>query len=125
MTATITFFRNASDATPYPAGTVIFRDGDPGHEMFIVVEGEVEIRIGDVVVDVVGPGGIFGEMAIIDAAPRSATAIARVDAKLVAVAQKRFMFLLQQTPQFAIQVMRIMTDRLKRKDPAHGPSASA
>ncbi len=121
MTATIGLFRNSVDTMTFDPGRIIFKEGDPGHEMYVVTEGEIEIRIGDVVLDTVGPGGIFGELALIDAAPRSATAVARVYSKVVPVTEKRFLFLLQQTPQFAIQVMRIMAERLKRRDPQPTP----
>jgi CRP/FNR family cyclic AMP-dependent transcriptional regulator len=121
MTATIGLFRNSVDTMTFDPGRVIFNEGDPGHEMYVVTEGEIEIQIGDAVLDTVGPGGIFGELAIIDAAPRSATAVARVYSKVVPVTEKRFLFLLQQTPQFAIQVMRIMAERLKRRDPQPAP----
>jgi CRP-like cAMP-binding protein len=53
-------------------------------------------------------------MALIESRPRSATAVARTDWKLVAVSEKRFAFLVQQTPHFALQVMRVMADRLRR-----------
>ena len=78
--------------------------------------GEVEIRVGERAVEVVGPAGIFGEMAMIDGAPRTATAVARSDCKLVPIDEKRFQFLVQQTPYFAIEVMRVLAGRLRRVD---------
>jgi CRP/FNR family transcriptional regulator, cyclic AMP receptor protein len=113
--STIHLFDNAGDAVVHPAGTVIFREGEPGDCMYAVVEGEVEILLGDNVVDSTGPGGIVGEMAVIDAGPRSATCRARTDVKLVAVNQRRFLFLVQQTPFFAVQVMQILSDRHRRR----------
>lgn len=108
-------FRN-SDVRSFRAGETIFRQGEPRTYMFVVNEGEAEIRIGDRIVEVVGPGGIFGEMAMIDGAPRTASAIARSDCKLVPIDEKRFQFLVQQTPYFAIEVMRVLADRLRRVD---------
>jgi CRP-like cAMP-binding protein len=116
MTATISFFKSSTDAEPHRAGDVIFREGDAAHDFYVVTEGEVALTIGGEVVDVVGPGGMFGELALIDPAPRSATATAKTDAKVVPVNEKRFFFLIQQTPGFALQVMRAMADRLKRND---------
>jgi CRP/FNR family cyclic AMP-dependent transcriptional regulator len=109
-------FRNQTDFQSFRAGEIIFRQGDPRTFMFVVNEGEVEIRIGSKVVEVVEPGGIFGEMAMIDGSPRTATAVARFDCQLVPIDQKRFQFLVQQTPYFAIEVMRVLVGRLRRVD---------
>ena len=98
----------------YAPGTVIFRQGDPGDEMYVVQEGQVEIRLGDEVVETLGPGEIFGELALIDDQPRSATAVAVTASRLAAVPEARFHFMVQQTPRFALQVMRVMAERLRR-----------
>jgi CRP-like cAMP-binding protein len=116
MTATIGLFRNATDCEFFSAGQVIFQEGQPGDVMYAVTEGEVDILIHDKVINTVGPGDILGEMALIDTKPRSATAIARTDCKLVPISEKRFTFLVQQTPHFALQVMRVMADRLRHID---------
>jgi CRP/FNR family cyclic AMP-dependent transcriptional regulator len=113
MTATISLFRNATDCESFSADQTIFQEGQPGEVMYAVTEGEVDIRVHDKVIDTVGPGGIVGEMALIDTKPRSATAIAKTDCKLVPISEKRFTFLVQQTPNFALQVMRVMADRLR------------
>ncbi|HEU5100134.1 MAG TPA: Crp/Fnr family transcriptional regulator [Roseiflexaceae bacterium] len=62
-----------------------------------------------------GPGGIVGEMALIDDRPRSATAVAATDCRLVPIDERRFTFLVQQTPMFALAVMRVMAERLRRR----------
>ena len=108
-------FRN-QEVRAFGAGETIFKQGEPRTFMFVVNEGEVEIRIGSRIVEIVGPGGIFGEMAMIDGNPRTATAIARADSKLVPIDQRRFQFLVQQTPHFAIDVMRVLAERLRRAD---------
>jgi CRP-like cAMP-binding protein len=81
--------------------------------MFMVKEGEVEIIKYDKVIDRVGPGGIFGEMALIDISPRSATATAKSDCILVPVDEYNFLFLVQHTPYFSLQVMRSLVERLR------------
>lgn len=81
--------------------------------MYTVIEGEVEIIINDTVIETVEPGGILGELALIDNKPRSATAIAKSNCKLVPTDEKRLTFLIQQPPYFSIQIMRIMADRLR------------
>jgi CRP/FNR family transcriptional regulator, cyclic AMP receptor protein len=108
-------FRNQATES-FSAHDTIFSKGDPRTVMYVVQEGEVEIRLGDRVLEVVGPDGIFGEMAMVDGQPRTATAIARIDCKLVPIDQKRFQFLVQQTPYFALEVMRVLVERLRRAD---------
>ena len=102
----------------FKAGDVIFRRGDPTHELFIVQSGEVEIRLGNRVLETLPQYSIFGEMALIDSAPRSATAIASSDAKLVPVSEKQFLFLISNTPYFALNVMRVMARRLRAANTA-------
>jgi CRP-like cAMP-binding protein len=115
---TLNLFREARDAVEYPAGRAIFEEGQAGDCMYAVVEGEVEITQGGKHLRTVPAGSIFGEMALIEHGPRSATALAKTDCKLVAINERRFSFLVQQTPFFALQVMRIMSERLrKREDP--------
>jgi len=111
---TINLFRNTDEYAAFEAGQIVFERGQPGDVMYAVVEGEVEILLGERVIDVALSGGIIGEMALIDSSPRSATARARTACKLVPIGERRFIFLVQQTPFFAIQVMRIMADRLRR-----------
>ena len=83
--------------------------------MYVVIEGEVEIRAKEKTIVTTGAGGIFGEMALIDDAPRSASAVAKTACKVVPIDKRRFNFLIQQTPFFALSVMRIMSDRLRQK----------
>jgi CRP/FNR family transcriptional regulator, cyclic AMP receptor protein len=100
-------------ARDFKAGDVIFSQGDPAQELFIIQSGEVEIRLGNRVLETLPQYSIFGEMALIDNAPRSATAIAVSDAKLVPVSEKQFLFLISNTPYFALNVMRVMARRLR------------
>jgi CRP/FNR family transcriptional regulator, cyclic AMP receptor protein len=108
--------RFADDFEGFSAGQHIFTVGQPGDTMYVVKEGEVEVVVNGKVVDTVSPGGIFGEMALIDKQPRSATAVAKTDCKLVSVNEERFQRLVKQTPHFAIQVMRVMAQRLRHMD---------
>ncbi|HEY2322494.1 MAG TPA: cyclic nucleotide-binding domain-containing protein [Thermoanaerobaculia bacterium] len=98
----------------FAAGDVIFNEGDAGDAMYAVLQGEVEITKHGHTLEVVPVGGVFGEMALIDQEPRSATAKARTDCKLALVNQKRFTLLVQQTPFFALQIMHTLADRLRR-----------
>jgi len=95
-------------------GEVIFRAFDMGAEMYVVLEGQVELTIGSNVVETLGPGEPFGEMALIDQAPRVATATAKTACKLAVIPEKRFLFMVQTTPHFALQIMKVMADRLRK-----------
>jgi CRP/FNR family cyclic AMP-dependent transcriptional regulator len=110
----VDIFRNQKEVVSFSAGETIFTEGEPGAVMYGVIEGEVNIYVGQQLMDTESPGGIFGEMALIDSSARSATAIARTDCKLAPIDQKHFQFLVQQTPYFAIQVMHVMAERIRK-----------
>jgi CRP/FNR family cyclic AMP-dependent transcriptional regulator len=105
-------FRHA-ETVDFSAGETVFEQGDTGTAMYVVAEGEVEILSWPVVLETARPGSVIGEMALIDHAPRSATAVAKTNCKLVAVDHRRFEFLVQQTPYFALEVMQLMAERLR------------
>lgn len=113
MTIALELFRNSPEAETYPAGRVIFTAGDPGDRAFVVVEGEIELTLDDNLLGTIGPGGLIGEMSLIEQTHRSATATAKTEVKVVPLNQKRFMFMVQETPYFAITVMKIMAERLR------------
>jgi CRP/FNR family transcriptional regulator, cyclic AMP receptor protein len=100
-------------ARDYKAGDIIFREGDPATELFIVQKGTVEIRLGNRLLGTLPELSIFGEMALIDPGPRSATAVAVTDAAIVPVGEKQFLFLVSRTPHFALNVMRVLVRRLR------------
>jgi CRP/FNR family transcriptional regulator, cyclic AMP receptor protein len=106
-------FLNAKTFREVPAGTMIFEAGSSGTEMYGVVEGEVEIRLPNGAVRRLGPDDTFGEMAIVDSSPRSATVVAVTDTKLAVIDRRMFLFLVQETPTFALQVMSSMAQRLR------------
>jgi len=112
-------FHNERESEAFAAGQVVFAKGDPGNAMYVVLEGEVELLIGSDVVETLGPGEPFGEMALIDRAPRIATVVAKTDCRLLAIPEKRFLFLVQQTPYFALHIMRIMAERLRKMNERH------
>jgi CRP/FNR family cyclic AMP-dependent transcriptional regulator len=110
----INIFRSSADTHPVEAGEILFSEGDLGTEMFAVIEGEIELTRHGSVIEVVGPGGILGELALIDTAPRSAAARARTSARVVRVDQRQFTFLVHEHPTFALQVMAVMAERLRK-----------
>jgi CRP/FNR family transcriptional regulator, cyclic AMP receptor protein len=106
-------FRNAKETVNVPAGGVVFHEGDEGHDMFGVVEGQVQLQVKGRVIATLGPNDVFGEMALIDKVPRMATAVAMTDSVLAVIDQHRFLFLVHETPTFALSVMSAMAERLR------------
>jgi CRP/FNR family cyclic AMP-dependent transcriptional regulator len=111
---------NNIEARSFKAGSVIFREGDAANELFVVRSGEVRIQIGNRTITELRQDSIFGEMALIDSEARSATAIAVTDVELVPVSEKQFLFLVSQTPYFALKVMRVLAQRLRATNKTFG-----
>lgn len=111
--ADLSMFANPEDARDYPVGHTFFGMGDRGDVMYVVLTGEVDIVVRDKVVESVGPGGIFGEMALIDNRERSAAARAKTASKVATIDQGQFLYLLRTHPSFSIEVMNVMADRLR------------
>ena len=105
-----------NDYKHFRKGEYIFKQGDPGDVMYAVVEGEVEIDVNGSQISVVRSGEVLGEMALIDKKPRCATALALSDCKVVVIDEQRFNFLLQQTPMFVTQIMKVMSERIRTMD---------
>jgi CRP/FNR family cyclic AMP-dependent transcriptional regulator len=97
----------------FEAGRELFKKDDPGHDLYVVKSGEIQILDGNHVLETVSAGGIIGEMALVDGGPRSATARAVTESVVIPIDERRFLFLVQQTPFFAIRVMRLMSRRLR------------
>ena len=109
-------FANAREPREVAAGETIFSEGDIGHEMFGLISGSVELRKGDHAIRVLEPGDTFGEMSIVSDAPRSLTAVASEASSLAVIDERAFLFLVHETPMFAIQVMRSLAERVREHD---------
>src|SRR5947207_4063852 len=104
------------------SGQVLFTEGDPPSCMYVVKSGTLRIRSGGVIYEDVGPGGIVGEMALVEHYPaRSATVYALTDSDLVAVDEAHFTALVAEQPHFALKVMRVLSSRLRRMDRRYRP----
>lgn len=108
----LNLFKNA-ESEDYSAGKTIFTAGSAADCMYIVLDGKVDIMGGGEVFDTIGSGEIFGEMALIDAKPRSASAVANTDCRLAAIDEKQFLYMVQETPFFSLHVMRVIAKRLR------------
>jgi len=109
-------FSRDSDLIELKSGDVLFREGEIGDYMYVLVNGTAEISVGGKPVEQLGHGAIAGEMAVIERSPRSATVTATSDCMLARIDEKRFNYLVSHTPHFSVEVMRVMADRLRRAD---------
>ena len=111
-------FGKETDFVTVPVGEALFRAGeDPaGGAMYVIMDGSVDIIVGDAIVETAGPGALLGEMGLIDPAKRSATAIVRSECRFIRIDMKRFHLLIQQTPEFATHVMKVIVKRLRSMD---------
>ena len=112
-------FKGAKETRELPAGTVIFEEGSTGEEMFGVISGQVELRMANGHSFRLGPDDSFGEMAIVDKSARSATAVAVEDSTIAVIDRHRFLFLVTETPMFALQVMASLAERLRAAQAEH------
>lgn len=107
------FARKAGTSITFPAGSVVFKRGDAGSTMFVVQSGVVEMVIGDKVVEVCGANEAIGFMSMIDSAPRSSTARVREDCELSVIDQRKFRFMVDEVPNFALYIMGAMARRIR------------
>jgi len=108
---------SVSRRTSADAGEVICEQGALGDQLYLIVEGEVEVTRDDKRLAVLGPGDCFGEMAILDDSPRSATVRARTEVALIATARTDFKDLLQLHPALARGIIAVLVERLRRTTP--------
>ncbi len=106
-------FKHETDTTNLAVGEVLFREGDPGDCMFVLLEGGMDVVVGGVTVEFSKRGALLGEMALIDASPRGATVVATEASRLAKVDLRRFNFVIQQNPFFAKHVMKVLVDRIR------------
>jgi len=111
--STIGYLQGEPNQLLLPENELVFSEGQPGDNMYAVLEGEIDLIVGGKIIETMGVGGIFGEMALIDGSPRSTSAQAKIDSKLAVIDKSRFLFLIKNTPNFALDVMHIMAERLR------------
>jgi CRP-like cAMP-binding protein len=116
MTNSVDLGKYQGELISFKAGDVIFRKNEHGEMMYLITRGEVEILIHDKVLEKVEPGGVIGEMALLDLGPRSATATAKTDCLLLPIDRERFQQQVSKSPSFSLQVMRIMAERMRKVD---------
>ena len=89
-------------------------EGEKADKMYVILSGELEVHLQGMVVDTLTQGGTFGEMALTDGSPRSATVVAKTSCELAAINEKTFVLLVDEMPYFALHTMRNLVHRLRR-----------
>lgn len=109
------FTRRGIPMRRFDAGERIFLEQDTGTAMYVVRSGAVDVITFGKILERVGPGGVFGEMALIDDAPRAAAALANVETEVAVIDKPTFLTLIAEEPEFALQIMKLMAERVRRK----------
>ena len=119
----IGLFRNAKEVLTFAPGQTVYKEGDWGDLMYVIQSGELAVQRNGQRLETLGEGNIFGEMSLINEEPRQVTIVALTECRLVPIDLKHFMFLVEETPYFAVQVMRIMSSRIRKLMEKFGPPA--
>ena len=108
----IEVFKDSEDLVEFSAGDVVLREGEQGNHMFVVMKGDLSIRIRDKTIATATRGDIIGEMALINSETRSASVIADTDCVLADIDRSSFDSLLKYVPDFTMHVMNVLAGRL-------------
>lgn len=115
----LTSFADSFVHERYEVGQAIFREGELGRKAYVVLEGQVKIFTGDAhphTLELVGQGQVFGEMALLDGAPRSANAAAVTATELMVLTRDDFLDQIRRTPEVAMDIFKLLARRLRRMD---------
>lgn len=108
--------RRALEEVTAPAGKVLVREGETGREFFLIVEGTATVHRNNRRIAALGPGQYFGELALLDRKPRSATVVAETDMLLLVLGQRQFTSLIDSVPNLARKLLAAMAGRLRNAD---------
>jgi CRP-like cAMP-binding protein len=106
-----------ADEVDVPAGKVLMRQGETGTDMMAIVSGRVAVERDGVRLNTLGAGDFFGEIALVDGGPRSATVTAEEPSRLMVIGHREFHALMEEFPEVAVQVMNALAHRIRRLEP--------
>ncbi len=112
----LSLISRVSDEVSVVAGRVLCEEGAIGHEFYLILEGQAAVRKGGRKVATLSPGQYFGEMALLDRGPRSATVVAETPMRLLVIGQREFSALLDEVPMLAHKLLAAMAARLREAD---------
>ncbi|MCA8948038.1 MAG: cyclic nucleotide-binding domain-containing protein [Planctomycetes bacterium] len=124
-TYTVRLFRDCTGAEPISAGDYLYRRGQPGTTMYIVMDGEIVMRSGNTIVERIGPGAVLGDLEVLEGRPRVTDAVAETDGLVLRLDRRQFLFFVQTRPHFAELMVHDLTDRLREliEGTVAGPTA--
>lgn len=112
---TLKLYQRPPSPRTFAAGQIIFSEGEKGYVMYGVISGEVEMYVDNKLVETIKKGDIFGEGALIhEDHKRASTAIAKTETVLGFLEKEHFLFAIQETPMFALELLRSYSDRFRR-----------
>src|SRR5690242_7241063 len=106
----------AADVVTVKPGTEIVTQGTPGHEFYLVMSGQATVRRNGRKVATLGPGAYFGELALLDRGPRSATVVAETDVEQAVISQRECLGVLSEVPSVSLKLLTSMAARLREAD---------
>ena len=117
--------RASMDSVKIAKGSVLFAEGDEGDHLYVIVEGKLKLGTSsgdgrENLLSILGPGEMFGELSLFDPGPRTSTATAVTDAKLLSLGQEKLIPWLAENPQVALQLLARLAQRLRRTNEAVG-----
>jgi CRP/FNR family transcriptional regulator, cyclic AMP receptor protein len=107
------FAQRAGANVTFPAGSIVFNKGDAGNCMYVVQSGVIEMVLGDTVIELCGPNEAIGFMSMVDGAARSSTARVKDACQLSLIDQRKFRFMIDEVPNFALYIMGAMARRIR------------
>jgi len=107
------FAQRIGASVTFSAGSIVFNKGDVGSCMYIVQSGLIEMVIGDKVIEICGANEAIGFMSMVDDAPRSSTARVKETCELSLIDQRKFRFMVDEVPNFALYIMGAMARRIR------------
>jgi CRP/FNR family cyclic AMP-dependent transcriptional regulator len=109
----IEYFQEARNVVTLEPGHVLFSEGEPGANMYVLMSGSASVSLGNDVLEIANPGTLLGEMALVDSSARSATVIAGSNCRVISIDRPQFNVLVRESPEFAVHVMTVMANRLR------------
>ena len=123
--ATAVSLRASMDSVKIAKGSILFKEGDDGEHLYVIVDGKLKLGTSsgdgrENLLSILGPGEMFGELSLFDPGPRTSTATAVTDAKLLSLSHEKVIPWLKQNPEVSLQLLTRLSQRLRRTNEAVG-----
>ena len=117
--------RASMDSVKIAKGSILFKEGDDGEHLYVIIEGKLKLGTSsgdgrENLLSILGPGEMFGELSLFDPGPRTSTATAVTDAKLLSLSHEKVIPWLKQNPEVSLQLLTRLSQRLRRTNEAVG-----